>query len=71
MEIEVVERGVIEGLVRELMDGDKGRLMTAMAAKWKLLAVEAAEEESLVNLDRMISEVLLAPRAKDGYSLLS
>ncbi|PON50347.1 UDP-glucuronosyl/UDP-glucosyltransferase [Trema orientale] len=66
MEIEgEVERGKVEKLVRELMDGEKGMEIRKRAMEWKRLAEEASigpKSESQINLDNLIKEVLLAPR---------
>ena len=61
MEIEDVERGNIEGLVKELMDGEKGKEMKKRAMDWKKLAEDAIALSQL-NLDKMIEQVLLSPR---------
>lgn len=61
MEIEDVERGNIEGLVKELMDGEKGKEMKKRAMEWKKLADDAIALSQL-NLDKMIELVLLSPR---------
>ncbi|PON42801.1 UDP-glucuronosyl/UDP-glucosyltransferase [Trema orientale] len=66
MEIEgEVERGKVETLVRELMDGEKGKEMKKRAMEWKKLAHQASagpKSESHVNLDNLIEKVLLAPK---------
>ncbi|GMN22866.1 hypothetical protein TIFTF001_045723 [Ficus carica] len=61
MEIEDVERGNIEGLVRKLMEGEKGKEMKKRAMEWKKLAEDAIALSQL-NLDKMIEQVLLSPR---------
>ena len=55
-----VKRDDVEKLVRELMDGEKGKEMRRTAMEWKKKAEEAIEPggSSLVNLDKMIKEVL-------------
>ncbi|PON47389.1 UDP-glucuronosyl/UDP-glucosyltransferase [Parasponia andersonii] len=66
MEIEgEVERKKVENLVRELMDGEKGKEMKKRAMEWKKLAEDAStgpKSESHINLDNLIEQVLLAPR---------
>lgn len=60
-----VERGKVEKLVRELMDGEKGKHMKRKAMEWKKLAEEAStgpKSESHINLDNLIQKVLLSPR---------
>ncbi|KAK7385316.1 hypothetical protein VNO78_31032 [Psophocarpus tetragonolobus] len=62
LEIEDVKRDKIESLVRELMDGEKGKEMKKKALQWKELAISAAsapDGSSFVNLEKMIHEVLL------------
>ena len=64
MEIEGdVRRHEVERLVRELMEGQKGKEMKKKALEWKKLAEEAASGphgSSFQNLDKLISEVLVA-----------
>lgn len=59
MEIESdAKRGEIESLVRELMDGDKGKEMKKKALEWKGLAEEAVgapSGSSIFNLNEMIN----------------
>lgn len=67
MEIEGdVKREKIESLVRELMEGEKGRELKTKAEEWKRLAEEAATSKpagsSYANLDKMINQVLLSGR---------
>ncbi|KAH9690672.1 UDP-glycosyltransferase 85A2 [Citrus sinensis] len=63
--IEVNPRGdrvEIEKRVRELMEGESGKLMKEKALEWKLLAEKAAagpNGSSYVNLDNLINDVLL------------
>ncbi|PON55385.1 UDP-glucuronosyl/UDP-glucosyltransferase [Parasponia andersonii] len=68
MEIEGrVERGKVEMLVRELMDGDKGKEMKKRAMELKKLAHQASagpNSPSLVHLDDLIDKVLLPPKIK-------
>lgn len=61
MEIENVERGNIERLVRKLMDGEKGKEMKKRAMEWKKSAEDSIASSQL-NLDKMIEQVLSAPR---------
>ncbi|ONK60670.1 uncharacterized protein A4U43_C08F21300 [Asparagus officinalis] len=57
-----VKREGVEGLIRELMGGERGKEMKNKALEWKEAAVKATEPggKSYVNLDRVIKEVLLA-----------
>ncbi|XP_061364239.1 7-deoxyloganetin glucosyltransferase-like isoform X1 [Gastrolobium bilobum] len=62
MEIEDVKRDKIESLVKELMDGEKGRVMKEKALEWKTKAKDAAsapDGSSFLNLDNMVRQVLL------------
>ena len=59
------KRDYIEGLVRKLMEGEEGKEMKKKALEWKKLAMEAAKGpkgSSFVNLEKMVNQVLLAPR---------
>ncbi|PRQ20707.1 putative 7-deoxyloganetin glucosyltransferase [Rosa chinensis] len=59
------KRDYIEELVRKLMEGEEGKEMKKKALEWKMLAMEAVtgpEGSSFVNLDKMVNQVLLAPR---------
>ncbi|XP_015865857.3 7-deoxyloganetin glucosyltransferase-like [Ziziphus jujuba] len=66
MEIENdAKRHQIESLVRELMDGDKGREMKTKALEWRKLALEASTSphgSSVLNLDDMVNRVCLASK---------
>ena len=65
LEIEDVKRDKIESLVKELMDGEKGREMKEKALQWKELAKSAASGPygtSFLNLDNMVREVLLGKK---------
>ena len=65
MEIEDAVRGKIERLIRELMDGEKGKKMKDKAMEWKKLAEDATtgpNAKSLLNLDTLINKVLLSQR---------
>ncbi|TKY56268.1 7-deoxyloganetin glucosyltransferase [Spatholobus suberectus] len=68
MEIEDVKRDKIESLVRELMDGEKGKEMKEKALQWKELGKHAASGpsgSSFLNLDNMVREVLLGKSVKN------
>ncbi|GAU36718.1 hypothetical protein TSUD_217750 [Trifolium subterraneum] len=55
------KRDKIEDLVRELMDGEKGKEMKEKALQWKKLALNAASSphgSSFVNLENLICDVL-------------
>ncbi|KAF9620970.1 hypothetical protein IFM89_015792 [Coptis chinensis] len=56
-----VKRDDVEGLVRELMEGDKGKVMKKKAMEWKKNAEDSTEPagSSYVNLDKVINEVLI------------
>ncbi|CAJ1971746.1 unnamed protein product [Sphenostylis stenocarpa] len=61
LEIEEVKRDKIESLVKELMDGEKGKKMKERALQWKELAKSAASGphgSSFRNLENLIREVL-------------
>ncbi|EPS62953.1 hypothetical protein M569_11835 [Genlisea aurea] len=53
-----VKRGEVEAVVREVMNGEKGKRMKEKAVEWKKKAVAAAATASDVNLDRVINEVM-------------
>nr|XP_017223777.1 PREDICTED: UDP-glycosyltransferase 85A8-like isoform X1 [Daucus carota subsp. sativus]XP_017223778.1 PREDICTED: UDP-glycosyltransferase 85A8-like isoform X2 [Daucus carota subsp. sativus] len=57
-----VKRNEVEELVRELMDGEKGKQMKKNAVEWKKKAEAAAaiSGSSAMSLDRLVTEVLLA-----------
>ncbi|KAF8406037.1 hypothetical protein HHK36_008117 [Tetracentron sinense] len=57
-----VKRNDVEMLVRELMEGNKGKEMKKKAMEWKNRAEEATRPSgtSHLNLDKMINEVLLS-----------
>lgn len=62
-----VKREGVEGLVRELMEGEKGKEMTEKALEWKKSAEDAAsapDGSSFRNLDTLVREVLLARAQK-------
>ncbi|KAK6121217.1 hypothetical protein DH2020_045043 [Rehmannia glutinosa] len=56
-----VKRDEVELMVREMMDGEKGKKMKEKALEWKRKAEEATAPEgsSYMNLDKLIKEVLL------------
>ncbi|KAF8404619.1 hypothetical protein HHK36_009507 [Tetracentron sinense] len=57
-----VKRNEVETLVRELMEGKKGKEMKNKAMEWKKRAEEATKPSasSHLNLDKMVNEVLLS-----------
>ncbi|TXG52767.1 hypothetical protein EZV62_021936 [Acer yangbiense] len=60
-----VKRDEVESLVRELMDGDKGKEMKLKVQEWKKLAhdsITAPSGSSYINLDKLINQVLLSPK---------
>ncbi|CAK9309230.1 unnamed protein product [Citrullus colocynthis] len=61
-----VKREEVEKLVRELMEGEKGKEMRKNSKEWKRKAEEACKfcGSSSTNLDRVISDVLLMNNAK-------
>nr|QAV53747.1 UGT85A68 [Fagopyrum tataricum] len=65
MEIdEDVKRDAVEKQVRELMDGEQGKKMKRRSMEWKSLAeatVSKHKEQSLLNLDNLITQILLSP----------
>ena len=56
-----VKRDEIKALVKEMMEGDKGKATRQKAREWKKKAVEATDIEgpSYKNFERLIKEVLL------------
>lgn len=54
-----VKRGEVEGLVREMMQGEKGKKMRKNAKEWKRMAEEATNVggSSYVNFDKLVKEV--------------
>ncbi|CAN8304454.1 unnamed protein product [Cochlearia groenlandica] len=57
-----VKREEVEVVVRELMDGEKGRKMREKAEEWRRLAVKATEGKggsSVLNFDMVVNNVLL------------
>nr|AWU66064.1 UGT85A57 [Rubus chingii var. suavissimus] len=59
-----VKRDNVEKLVRELMDGEKGKKMKNKVLEWKRLAEEATAPHgsSSTNLDNLVNQVLLRKR---------
>lgn len=57
-----VRREEVELLVRELMEGEKGREMREAAKRWKESGETATKEggASFVNLNRLVNDVLHA-----------
>nr|WAQ79834.1 iridoid UDP-glucosyltransferase [Gardenia jasminoides] len=65
MEIDsTVNRKEVEKVVRELMEGEKGKEIKKKTLEWKNKAEEAIKPggSSYSNLDKMIEEVLLSPK---------
>ena len=63
MEIDFdIKREVVEKIVRELLEGDKGKKMKRKAMEWKKLAEEATSRlgSSCINLKNLVSELLLS-----------
>ena len=63
MEIDFdIKREVVEKIVRELLEGDKGKKMKRKAMEWKKLADEATSRlgTSSINLKKLVSEVCLS-----------
>lgn len=61
------KRQRIEGLVRELMEGEKGEEMRQRALEWKESAENAVKEgvgSSCMNLEKLINNVLLVNVSK-------
>ncbi|KAK3421588.1 hypothetical protein EUGRSUZ_G02216 [Eucalyptus grandis] len=56
----VVKREEVEKLVRDLMEGDKGKQMKERITEWKKLAQEATEPNgsSSINFDKLLNEFL-------------
>ncbi|XP_042495867.1 7-deoxyloganetin glucosyltransferase-like [Macadamia integrifolia] len=59
-----VKRDEVEKLVRELMEGDKGKEVKTKAMVWKKKAEEATSPDgsSLLNFDNLVDEILLSNR---------
>ena len=63
MEIDFdIKREAVEKIVRELLEGDKGKKMKQKAMEWKKLAEEATSQlgSSSINLKKLGSEVCLS-----------
>ncbi|KAJ0085673.1 hypothetical protein Patl1_08550 [Pistacia atlantica] len=61
-----VKRDEVEILVRELMEGEKGKEMKTKAIEWKKMAkhaITAPSGSSYRNLEEVINKVLLTPRS--------
>lgn len=55
-----VKRDEVERLVKELIDGEKGKEMKIRAMEWKNLTEEATKAgSSAMNLDKLVNQVLL------------
>ncbi|XP_020588435.1 UDP-glycosyltransferase 85A2-like [Phalaenopsis equestris] len=56
-----VKREVVEGVIREMMGGERGREMKRRAEEWKEKAIRATEPggRSAVNLDKVVDEILV------------
>ena len=55
-----VQRDKVKKLVRELMDGEKGKEMKKKVMEWKTMTEDATKPSgSYQNLDKLISKVLL------------
>ncbi|XP_062152315.1 7-deoxyloganetin glucosyltransferase-like isoform X1 [Alnus glutinosa] len=56
------KRGEVEKIVRELMEGNRGKKMKKKVMEWKKLAEEATgpHGSSSINLDKLVNEVLLS-----------
>lgn len=57
-----VERNEVENVVRELMEGEKGREMKKKAMEWKRQAERATsfDGSSYLNFNKLVKEVLLS-----------
>ncbi|XP_055819237.1 UDP-glycosyltransferase 85A8-like [Solanum dulcamara] len=66
MEINDLKRSKVEILVRELMDGEKGKKMKLKAMNWKEEAEKAAGPggSSCINVNKLFNEVLFPPAGK-------
>ncbi|ONK75578.1 uncharacterized protein A4U43_C03F18380 [Asparagus officinalis] len=61
-----VKREEVERIIRELMEGDKGKEMRRRAFEWKETAHKATEEGgvSFINFEKVVKEVLLPKKYK-------
>ncbi|KFK44335.1 hypothetical protein AALP_AA1G244700 [Arabis alpina] len=60
-----VKREEVEAVVRELMDGEKGKKMREKAEEWRRLAGEATEHKlgsSVVNFETVVNKALLGQK---------
>lgn len=59
-EEEIVKRKVLESLIREVMEGEKGKTIKKKAAEWKNLAKEAVDEggTSEKNINEFVAKLL-------------
>ncbi|XP_077245750.1 7-deoxyloganetin glucosyltransferase-like [Tasmannia lanceolata] len=55
-----VKRGEVEGLIREFMEGEKGKEMRNKALEWKEAAEKATQQggSSYMNLDRLVKDII-------------
>ncbi|KAF0894390.1 hypothetical protein E2562_038719 [Oryza meyeriana var. granulata] len=65
-----VQRGEVAAMIREAMEGEKGREMRRRAAEWKEMAAQASLPggPAECNLDRLIDDVLLGGGKKGRAS---
>ncbi|XP_061345945.1 7-deoxyloganetin glucosyltransferase-like [Gastrolobium bilobum] len=64
-----VKRNRVESLVRELMEGQQGKVLTKKALEWKKLAEDVAihkDGSSFMNFDNMVRQVLLSENLKSS-----
>ncbi|XP_058086790.1 7-deoxyloganetin glucosyltransferase-like [Magnolia sinica] len=61
---EVVKREKVEGAIKELMEGEKGKEMRQNAMKWKKKARKATEVggPSYISFDRLVNDMLVMKR---------
>ena len=66
-----VKRVEVEKLVRELMDGEKGKEMKKKAMEWRKLAEEAIRPggSSYDNLNKLLSDLLCSKKLQTGRSI--
>ncbi|KAL5701822.1 7-deoxyloganetin glucosyltransferase [Ranunculus cassubicifolius] len=59
-----VKRDKLEALVRELMEGEKGKKMTEKAKEWKKRAEVSAQPDgsSYANLERLVTELMVVKK---------
>ncbi|VVA92180.1 unnamed protein product [Arabis nemorensis] len=65
-----VKREEVEEVVRELIDGEKGKKMREKAQEWRRLAEEATEHKlgsSVVNFETFVNKALLGQRTERGH----